>query len=381
MAFSEAETNLELLKWRNEYWVEYVRMSGYSPYMGAGPNSIIYTMRDLVDGGKDLIVPLIGSLKGKGTGAGLLTGSEDRFDTFDFRTRPWWRRNAVTVKKSAQQKSAIDLFKARGEVLKLWSADDMREGVTDALSVVAYDDAHYDEDAGVGRGVTLAEATTAQKNAWVLDNPNRLLFGISTGNLVSGNYASSIANVDVTNDTWSAGMIDAAKGLARQRNRATGQRNVRPYRSSQKDGREYFVLFVETRAFNKLRADADIKAANKDARPREDNGMNENPIFQGGDLIYNGVIIHEIPEQTNSVLLAAGASSADVSVGYLCGAQAVVVGVGQDPIPTQRKDDDYGFIKGVGTEELRSIEKTFFQTATSTGPGEQFGCVTVFGAV
>lgn len=377
---TEAETNLELIKWRNQYWLEYVRMSGYSPYMGAGANAIFTTVRDLIDGGKDLIVPLVGSLRGKGVGAGLLTGAEDKFDTYDFRTRPWWRRNAVTVKKSAQAKSAIDLFKARGDVLKLWSADDMRESVTDALSYVAYDDTHYDEDAGIGRGVPLVEATTAQKNAWVLDNPNRVLFGISTANLVSGNYASSIANVDTTNDTWSSGIIDAAKGLARQRNRQTGQRAVRPYRSEQADGLEYFVLFVETRAFNKLRADADIKAANKDARPREGGGMDKNPIFQGGDLIWNGCIIHEIPEQT-SVLLAAGASSADVSVGYLCGAQSLVVGWGQDPIPTQRKDDDYGFIKGVGTEELRSVEKTFFATPTSTGPGEQFGVVTVFGAV
>jgi hypothetical protein len=380
MATSEASANLELIKWRNDYWTEYVRTSGYAPYMGAGPNSIFYTMRDLIDGGKDLIVPLVGSLKGKGVGAGLLTGAEDKFDTYDFRTRPWWRRNAVTVKKSAQAKSAIDLFKARGDVLKLWSSDDMRESIMDALSYVSYDDTHYDEDAGIGRGVTLAETDATHKNAWVLDNPNRILFGISTANLVSGNYASSIANVDTTADTWSAGIIDAARGLARARNRQTGQRGVRPYRSTQTDGREYFVLFVETRAFNKLRADADIKAANKDARAREGGGMNDNPIFQGGDLIWNGVIIHEIPEQT-SVLLAAGAASADVSVGYLCGAQALAIGWGQDPIPTQRKDDDYGFIKGVGTEELRSVEKTFFQTPTSVGPGEQFGVVTVFGAV
>lgn len=380
MATSEAEANLELIKWRNQYWSEYVRMSGYNPYMGSSPNSIFYTMRDLIDGGKDLIVPLVGSLRGKGVGAGLLTGAEDKFDTYDFRTRPWWRRNAVTVKKSAQQKSAIDLFKARGDVLKLWSADDMRECITDALSYVSYDDTHYDEDAGIGRGVTMAEADATHKNAWLADNGNRALFGISAANTVAGNFASSIANVDTAADTWSAGIVDAARGLARQRNRQTGQRAVRPYRSTQSDGREYFVLFVETRAFNKLRADADIKAANKDARPREDDGMNQNPIFQGGDLIWNGCIIHEIPEQT-SVLLGAGAAGCDVSMGYLCGAQALAVAWGQDPIPTQRKDDDYGFIKGVGTEELRSVEKTFFQTPTSTGPGEQFGVVTVFGAV
>jgi hypothetical protein len=44
-------------------------------------------------------------------------------------------------------------------------------------------------------------------------------------------------------------------------------------------------------------------------------------------------------------------------------------GWGQDPIPTQRKDDDYGFIKGVGTEELRSVDKTFFASTSAVGPG------------
>jgi hypothetical protein len=30
---------------------------------------------------------------------------------------------------------------------------------------------------------------------------------------------------------------------------------------------------------------------NKDARPREQNGMDKNPLFQDGDQIYDGVIV------------------------------------------------------------------------------------------
>lgn len=378
MAYTEAVSDLDVVKWESDYWIEYVRESGFKPYMSSDVNSIIQTKRELTDGGKDLIIPLVGALKGRGKGAGILTGNEDRYDTAAFRVRPYWRRNAVRVKKSATQKAAIDLLKANKDVLKLWSTDDMREKLVDSLSVVAEADSHYDEDEGVGRQVPFAEATTTQKNNWLTDNARRALFGNAEANLSAGNFATSIGNVDVTNDTWSSTILDVAKGMARYRDRANGVRAIRPYRNGT-DGKEYFVLFVGTRALNKLRADADIKAFNKDARPREDGGMDQNPVFQGGDLMWNGLIIHEIPELP--VLTGAGGSSADVQPGYLCGAQALVIAWGQDPISTRLADDDYQFVKGVGTEELRSVDKTFFADSSAVGPGLQHGVLSIFAAV
>jgi hypothetical protein len=374
MAYGEVGSDLELIKWQSDYWQEYVRESGLKPYMGSGANAIIKTHRELIDGGKDLIIPLVGSLKGRGTGAAQLTGNEEAIDTFAFRVRPFWRRNAIAVKKSATQKSVIDLLKANKDGLKIWSSDTMREEVIDAFSHVAISDSRYDEDNGYGRGVPYAEATATQRNNFLTDNSRRVLFGSSEANLSAGNFATSLGNVDTTNDRWSATMVDKLKDMARRRNRASGQRAIRPYKTQ--DGREYFVLFVPTRGFNDLRADADIKAFNKDARDRD---VASNPAFQGGDLIWNGVIIHEEPDLP--ILSAVGASSCDVAPGYLCGAQAIAIGWGQDPISTKRSDDDYGFIKGVGTEELRSIDKTFFASTSAVGPGEQFGMMSGFGAV
>lgn len=375
MAYGEVGSDLELIKWETDYWKEYVRESGFKPYMGSSANAIIKTQRELIDGGKDLIIPLVGSLKGRGTGAGQLTGREEAADTFAFRVRPFWRRNAIAVKKSAQKKSAIDVLKANKDGLKIWSTDTMREEMIDAFSHVAISDSRYNEDDGYGRGVPYAEATSTQRNNFLTDNSRRCLFGISESNLSAGNFATSLGNVDTTNDKWSAGMVDKLKDMARRRNRALGQRAIRPYRNGA-NGKEFFVLFVPTRAFNDLRADPDIKAFNKDARPRD---VEENPAFQGGDLMWNGVIIHEEPDLP--ILSGVGASSCDVAPGYLCGAQALCVGWGQDPISTKRSDDDYGFITGVGTEELRSIDKAFFASSSAAGPGEQFGCMSGFGAV
>lgn len=375
MAYTEAQENLELIKWRKEYWTEYVRETGMGRYMSASPTAMFVTYRDLIDGGKDLIIPLVGSLKGNGTGTGLLTGNEEKLDTFDFRVRPVWRRNAVATKKSMQKKSVIDLLKANKGALKLWSSEDMRERMLDAFSVVAESDTYYDEEAGRGRQVPYAAATSTQRNNWLTDNYWRALFGIAQSNTVAGNFASSLANVDVTNDTWSAGMIDAAKDMAEYRDRETGKRAVRPYKAGP-DGDGGYVLFVPTRAFNKLRADPDIKEFNKHSIER---AQNTNPYFVGGDLMWNGVVIKKVPELP--ILAGVGASSADVAPGYLCGAQALAVSWGQDPISTKRTDDDYQFIMGVGTEELRSIDKTFFKSASDVGPGQQHGIVSVFGAV
>lgn len=378
MAYTELATDLQKTKWRNQYWDEYVRMSGYKPYMSASPNAIITVSRELIDGGKDLIIPLFGSLKGKGTGAGLLTGAEERLGNYPFRTRPVWRRNAVVVKKSTLSLSEYNVLQANKDALKIWSADDMQDRMGEALSVVAFDDTRYDEDTGLQNGVPYADATATQRNNWLTDNYNRALFGVTQGNTVAGNVASSLANVDSTNDKWSAAMIVQAKAMARQRDRTTGRRAIRPYKVGE-NGREYYVLFVDSLAFEQLSQDADIKAFNKDSTERS---TEANPYFQSGDLIWKGVIIHEVPELSSVATLGAvGAASANVSMGFLCGAQALVVAWGQDPKATRRMDDDYQFINGVGTEELRSIDKTFFKETGAAGPGTQHGVVTVFGAV
>jgi hypothetical protein len=86
--------------------------------------------------------------------------------------------------------------------------------------------------------------------------------------------------------------------------------------------------------------------------------VDSNPLFQSGDLIYDGVIIREIPEIP--VISGAGASSIDVAPAFLCGAQAVGLAWGQEPTATRKVEDDYGFAPGVGIEEARGVEKMRF---------------------
>ncbi len=199
----------------------------------------------------------------------------------------------------------------------------------------------------------MADAATAgQRNTWTTDNADRILFGGAAGNLVSGNWASSAANV-TSAMTLSAAAINKMKRLAKKANP-----RIRPYKL--KNGREYFVMFVGPNEFRDLQADTTIITANTQARPREGDGLDKNPLFQDGDLLYNGVIIREIPEldvRLPTTYTTAGSSSIQVAPVFLCGQGSVAWAWGRMPRPTFRKEDDYQFYRGVGVEMAYGLKK------------------------
>lgn len=112
--------------------------------------------------------------------------------------------------------------------------------------------------------------------------------------------------------------------------------------------------------------------------------MDSNPLFQDGDEIYDGVIVRQVPEISSFVtniwtsLTTAGAGSTRVEPVFLCGQQAAVLGWGQMPKPTFRKEDDYGFITGVGTEMCYGTAKMFKKHPNDGTPLKQWGVVTGF---
>ena len=84
-----AETTLasasEKQKWITKYFGEYVRESGYKPYMGKGTNSIIQIKYELQsEGGKTINIPLIVRLRGAGrTGSQVLEGFEEELGNYN----------------------------------------------------------------------------------------------------------------------------------------------------------------------------------------------------------------------------------------------------------------------------------------------------------
>ncbi len=366
MSYTTVADPLILKKWERNYFKESVRESGYLPYMGPGNTNPIVVKKQLIEGGQVITMPLVSALKGNGKGTGTLVGNEESLVTGGYDLKPYWHRHAVATKKSTHQNSVIDLANASKDMLKVWDMDRMRDGINNALSVMVESSAVYDELNGHPKQVPFAEATTANKNTWAAANQTRIVPGSTLTNY-NATFATMAATLDTTADTCTVDMIKLMKRTARKRDTATNQVAVRPIRTGEQ-GREYYVAFLHSLAFKDL--ENDMETINLDGRPRD---IEDNPIFQDGDLLVKGVICREIPEITSWGTI--GASSASVVPIFMCGAGALGMAWGQMPRVTTRKEDDYGFIEGVGTESLWAVEKMLYTPPGAAAPID-YGMVT-----
>ena len=384
MAVSTIQTNNKLIRFTEQINREWVRENMFSPYMGEDLTSIIRRRMELKSGGEQINIPLVTRLKGQGVSTGTLVGFEDEIDDYGMRVWVEWCRNAVVTKKSEQQKDSADSFGEAKPLLSDWMNEVTRDEIIAAFHALP---SEAQPAAGTRvNGLQFDLATAAQRNTWQTDNNDRILYGNSTANLVAGNMVSSLQNVDTTNDKFTAANVSLMKRIA-----MAADPRIRPYKT--RDGYEYFVAFAGLNSFRDLKLD--LGTINKDARPREGrqvNGAPDNPIYQDGDQIYDGVIVRLVPEISKFVgttanpgpwgaagggnLLLAGASSARVEPVFLCGQQAAAVAYGQMAKPTFRSEDDYGFIKGVGIEACFGIAKTFKRHPKAGTALKQWGVVT-----
>lgn len=365
-------TSSERQVWVTKFLSEYIRESGFMSYMGKADTNIFQFRSELLEeAGKTINVPVIASLKGSGvTGSQVLDGNEEDLQNFNDQITVDWLRNGVRVPKSTSYLTEINLLDAAKSALRTWDAEKLRDGIIQALGSIIIPAAN----AGAADSwVSYSAATASQRNAYLALNGDRCLFGALRSNASSNVWATALGNVDSTNDLMSTGIGSLAKRMAK----TTGPANssfpnnlrIRPYKTA--DGREYYVMFCASNSFRDLKKDAVIQQANREARGREGNGMEKNPIFQDGDQIYDGVIYREIPELDQLKIVGAGNTNIDVDQNFLCGTQTVGIGWGQQPKPVTDYLKDYGFRPGVGIEELRGQKKLSYQ-------GVQYGCVSVF---
>lgn len=222
-------------------------------------------------------------------------------------------------------------------------------------------------------------ATGTELDTWNTGNTDRILYGSKKSNLTAGNHTSSLAAITAASDKMAAGVVSLAKRMAK-----TADPHISPLRTSG-DDQEWFVMFCDPFAFRDLKNDSTIAQANRDAWTR---GA-DNPIFTDGDLIYDGVIIREVPEIANFIdgtsgtngiwggsaaadgLNIAGATTTRVGVSFLCGQQAVAFGLGERPNIKVDEIKDYGFQPGVAVQLKQHIRKANFNS-------KQNGIVTVF---
>lgn len=356
----------EVENWSANYLLEYVRKSGLSQFMGSKDGSIIRVKNELMSTpGAIIHFPLVAALSGEGvTDGATLEGNEEALDNYSDSVRTRVRRNAVNVKRNDAYKTMLDIANAAKNALKVWSANKLRDDLLKEFCAVVVKGAdNEDSSAGEDSTKTYAAATATERNAFVTLNSDRVLFGAAKANN-TGTMSTSLDAIDATTDKMSAGTVMLARSMARTATNTA----ITPYMTE--DGREFYVLFVDSNGFRDLAADADIKEANLHARERN----LDNPLFKDGDLWYRGVLIREIPELTlvGKIADAGAAGTVDVGTAFLAGQDAVSLAYSQKPTP-RINDKDYSFQHGVGIEEIRGQKKTSFA-------GKQYGGVTIYHA-
>lgn len=347
-------------QWDKLFFLEYVRKNRFARYMGTTESSLIQLKDDLtVKPGNAVTFAAVRRLVGAGvTGDTVLEGNEEILDTRSMKLIVAPIRHAVAVSNWDEQQSAIALRDAAKMALKNWSMEKLRADIITALSQV-------------GPQLPYATATAAQRNLWLTSNIDRVQAGLATANTASGVLATALAAITTTTDKMTGALLSLAKRRAQ-----TASPHIRPVQMDDENDEEWFVVFMPSLVFRDFRNDPPVLNANTNARPREAGWM-ANPLFSGGDLVWDGMFVREIPELP--VLTGAGNGGVDVAASYLCGAQAIGAGWAQRT-KTRTNTRDYDYFHGVGLDEIRGIGKLQFgkDPTIDTGVEVDQGIFTIF---
>ena len=367
MANSTTSSELVEKKYLSDFYSEFVRENMFSPYTGTSPSNVI----NIKMGRKQCEIPLVTRLKGQGvSGSTTLRGAGEQLGNHGITLTPTYYRHAVEFDREELEKPAIDLMKAAKPALMDWSMQLVRDHTIEAFGAIHNGTSYFN----------YGDATAAQRNAWVLNNTDRVFYANDASNQGTV-HATDLAKVVNATDSMTKEAISYMKLKAKN-----ADPHIRPIRV--KGGYEYYVAFMDSYVFRDLKAD--LATSHQNALPRS----KDNILFQDGDLVWDGVICREVPEIGNfidgnttlststdwSSLATASSTSGRVSPVFLCGQQAISYGLGQKPRVIVDTKHDYEFQPGVACEQKLDIDKSFFDD-NSTGTASshvQHGMITNF---
>lgn len=354
MAETAVPSGLTVQQWDERYFREYLNNNWFKQFMGTGSGKMIQVKEDLTKKpGDSVTFTLVNRLTGEAKGAGeALEGNEEDATLRSFQVRVREYAHAVRFKKFEAQKTAIDLRQAHKDVLMDWNMELDRDNIIDALGSI--------------NGTLYSAASESEKDAWLVDNSDRVLFGAAISNHSTLDHSTSLGNVDTTSDKLNPAAISLMKRIAK-----TANPRVRPFKAKSAIGEsDAYVLFAPTQMVRDLSVHTDFVAANREARNR---GI-DNPLFSGADYIWENIAIYEIEDIPS--LGAVGNSSAVVRPCYLCGAQALAIAWAMRP-QTVEEEFDYQRTVGLGVKQWYKVEKMKFGSgSTDTADLKDHGVVT-----
>jgi N4-gp56 family major capsid protein len=376
MADTTVPTALRVKVWDDNYFTEYIRGNRLARYMGTDTNSVVQVREQLSKKkGESIVFELINRLQAPGKKNNqTLEGFEEDISQRSWELKVASYRHAVVVPEFEEQVTAITLRDAGREILMNWSMEHTRDKFLAALgskdAVASGAGQNFTNGTGPGSGLgntaTFQTANATALNAWAVENKDRTLYGALVSNY-NATFATALLNVDSTADKLSSSAVSVMKRLAKNSNP-----KIRPIKVNGDE--EWYVMFAGSEPFRDLKLDANIIASRQYALERGEG----NPLFTDGDIIWDGVIVREIPEMSQNKWLALGASSIDVGEVYLCGAQALGYALAER-WSTRTQERDYQEKHGIAVRQVYEVGKIQFGTgATDTTTLKDNGLVTGF---
>lgn len=342
MADTSVPTALQVEQWEDKFFTEYLHDGGFKPLMGKSENAVIQVKEQPGKGNGDKItIQLINRLTNAAvTGTSTLEGNEEDMSQRSFSITVNKRRNAVRIPEMSEVQSAISLRDAARATLLDWAMEDTRDLCIEALGSI--------------NGVAFPDSTEAQRDAWLVDNADRTVFGAyAKGGSAGGtDMSADLAQLDTTADLFTFDRLDDMILVAK-----TASPKIRPMRDSG-NGKRYYVAFAHPAAFKDLRDSIDTNVlANTVVQ------MEGSKLFEGGDLLWNGVIVKETDNLPVYINLGASATT-EVTPVYLCGAQALGVAYA-NRWRSKTEMFDYGDKYGVAIDGIYGVEKIQFGSGST----------------
>jgi N4-gp56 family major capsid protein len=355
MATTTVPTGLTVQQWDERYFREYLNKNWFKSMMGTGSSSMIQVKEDLTKKPGDAVTfTLVNKLTG--TAKDHFEALEGQEEAADLRSQKVTVReysHAVRFSKFEAQKTAINLRQAHKDILMDWNMELDRDNILEALGSI--------------NGVPFASSSEAQRDAWLADNADRVLFGQDYGHTEADfDFSDSVVKLAAADDKLDSDALSLMKRLAKRANP-----KVRPIRSkSSISGSDMYVALVPSYCLRDLRADTAFQQANRDARQR---GM-DNPLFSDADYVWDNIAIYEVEDIQSIGNL--GAASEPIYPVYLCGAQALGMAWSMRP-QTVTEDFDYQRSVGLAIKQWYKVEKLRFGSGSSdTADLKDHGLVT-----
>lgn len=345
MADSRVAAGLTVEQWDDKYFTEYLTENRFSGEMGTQESSIIQVKENLSKKPGDRVnFALVNKLTQDAIlGRAVLEGNEEDMASRSFEVTVNKRRNGVRVAEIDEQFSAIGLREAAKSVLKDWSMKDTEKLIIQALASK--------------NGTRIADADETLRDLWLTDNLDRVYFA---SGYAGADHSAGLTEQDLTNDRLTAADISAMKYKAL----VTASPKIRPIRN-EANGRHYFILYTDPRCFRDLKNETSspIVQAQREVQLE----MENNRLFKGGDLLWDGVIIKEIHEMYDELATPltnlGDGGTVEIGCAFLCGAQAVGAAYAKR-WTTKEETFDYGDKRGVAIEAIYGIQKMQFGSGT-----------------